>query len=120
MAILDLRNVSVGFGEGSAREEVLRNIDLEVSKGEFVAILGFSGTGKSTLMNLLAGLILADRLREAGDVMTQAEAALAQAQSAPAVQVEVPVLPAGLEDSIAELTARAEALAALAEEKAAQ
>ena len=90
-------------------------LDDEVSK-----LTTQSGRLPEARLLLLAGLILADRLREAGDVMTQAEAALAQAQSAPAVQVEVPVLPAGLEDSIAELTARAEALAALAEEKAAQ
>ena len=56
MAMLQLKNASKGFGDGTAREEVLRNIDLEVADGEFLAILGFSGTGKTTLINLLAGL----------------------------------------------------------------
>ncbi|HEU0223777.1 MAG TPA: nitrate ABC transporter ATP-binding protein [Paracoccaceae bacterium] len=56
MSILELRNVSKGFGEGAERREVLKGIDLEVREGEFVAILGFSGTGKTTLINLLAGL----------------------------------------------------------------
>ncbi|SES14493.1 nitrate/nitrite transport system ATP-binding protein [Tranquillimonas rosea] len=56
MSILTLNNVSKGFGEGLSRAEVLRGIDMEVAEGEFLAILGFSGTGKTTLMNLLAGL----------------------------------------------------------------
>ncbi len=56
MAFLKFDNVSKGFGVGLDRAEVLRGIDLEVAEGEFVAILGFSGTGKSTLMNLVAGL----------------------------------------------------------------
>ncbi|MGR3321238.1 MAG: ABC transporter ATP-binding protein [Pseudooceanicola sp.] len=56
MGILKLDNVSKGFGEGIHRTEVLRNIDLEVQEGEFLVLLGFSGTGKTTLINLLAGL----------------------------------------------------------------
>lgn len=56
MSILRLENVYKGFGQGTKRVEVLNSIDLDVQEGEFVAILGFSGTGKSTLMNLMAGL----------------------------------------------------------------
>jgi len=60
MSILKFENVSKGFGQGTDQVEVLKNINLEVSEGEFVAILGFSGTGKSTLMNLVAGLEMPD------------------------------------------------------------
>ncbi|MEM6620796.1 MAG: nitrate ABC transporter ATP-binding protein [Pseudomonadota bacterium] len=56
MSVLELKGVSKGFGSGAAREEVLRGIDLSIEEGEFVAILGFSGTGKTTLINLMAGL----------------------------------------------------------------
>lgn len=56
MSILNFDTVSKGFGTGTHRVEVLRGINLDVQEGEFVAILGFSGTGKSTLMNLIAGL----------------------------------------------------------------
>ncbi len=56
MGILTFDNVNKGFGEGLSRAEVLKGITLDVAEGEFVAILGFSGTGKSTLMNMIAGL----------------------------------------------------------------
>ena len=56
MSILKLDNVSKSFGEGTARTDVLKNITLEVEEGEFLVLLGFSGTGKTTLINLLAGL----------------------------------------------------------------
>ena len=61
MAYIELNNVSVGFGSGSARAEVLTDINLHIKKGEFVAILGYSGYGKSTIMNLIAGLIKPDK-----------------------------------------------------------
>ena len=56
MAILELNNVSKSFGEGTSKTDVLRGIDLKVEEGEFLVLLGFSGTGKTTLINLLAGL----------------------------------------------------------------
>jgi nitrate/nitrite transport system ATP-binding protein len=60
MSILSFKNVCKGFGVGTHRAEVLKNITLDVEEGEFLAILGFSGTGKSTLMNMVAGLELPD------------------------------------------------------------
>ncbi len=56
MGILTFENVSKGFGEGIHRTEVLKNINLDVQEGEFLVLLGFSGTGKTTLINLMAGL----------------------------------------------------------------
>ncbi len=56
MPILSFKDVNKGFGTGTHRADILKDITLDVAEGEFVAILGFSGTGKSTLMNLIAGL----------------------------------------------------------------
>lgn len=56
MAFLELRDVSVAFGAGSRRAEILSGIDLAIEENEFVAIIGFSGSGKTTIVNLLAGL----------------------------------------------------------------
>lgn len=56
MAMLQFKSVSKSFGEGTAKTDVLRDIDLEVREGEFLVLLGFSGTGKTTLINLMAGL----------------------------------------------------------------
>ncbi len=56
MGILKLDNVSKSYGEGTHATPVLNGIDLEVQEGEFLVLLGFSGTGKTTLINLLAGL----------------------------------------------------------------
>jgi len=60
-AILELSNVSKHYGDGDKRTEVLDDVNLAVAEGEFVAILGFSGTGKTTLISLMAGLIDADK-----------------------------------------------------------
>ncbi|WP_420326783.1 ABC transporter ATP-binding protein [Mameliella sp.] len=56
MAVIDFNNVSKSFGEGTHATPVLKDIDLKVQEGEFLVILGFSGTGKTTLINLMAGL----------------------------------------------------------------
>ncbi|MDD7984491.1 ABC transporter ATP-binding protein [Lentisphaera marina] len=55
--ILELNNVSRHFGEKENRAEILKDINLQIKKGEFVAIVGFSGMGKSTLINLMGGLL---------------------------------------------------------------
>lgn len=60
MAILEFKNVCKGFGTGLDRKDVLKNISLSVQEGEFLAILGFSGTGKTTLINQIAGLAQPD------------------------------------------------------------
>jgi putative ABC transport system ATP-binding protein len=44
------------YGEGEASVRALCTVDLDVAKGEFLAVMGPSGSGKSTLMHLLAGL----------------------------------------------------------------
>ena len=59
--ILELSTVGKSYGQGSRRTEVLDGIDLTVAEGEFVAVLGYSGTGKTTLISLLAGLSKPDR-----------------------------------------------------------
>ncbi len=56
MSILKLENLSKSFGVGTAEAKVLNDINLEVEEGEFLVLLGFSGTGKTTLINMLAGI----------------------------------------------------------------
>jgi nitrate/nitrite transport system ATP-binding protein len=55
-AYLKLDHISKSFRRGSSETEVLRDINLTISKGEMVSIIGHSGCGKSTLLNLIAGL----------------------------------------------------------------
>jgi len=56
MAFLELTNVSKSYGSSA----VLRDINLSIEKGEFVAIVGYSGAGKTTFISLIAGLIQTD------------------------------------------------------------
>jgi nitrate/nitrite transport system ATP-binding protein len=65
MPFLEVRNVAKGFGPSWSRSEVLHDINLSIEEGEFVAIIGYSGAGKTTLMSLLAGLTEPD----SGDVL---------------------------------------------------
>ena len=56
MSLLELRGVGKSYGGPSDRTVVLDNANLSIEEGEFVAIVGYSGTGKTTLMSILAGL----------------------------------------------------------------
>lgn len=56
--MIKAENIVKSYNDG--KTVVLKNISLEIAKGEFVVILGASGSGKSTLMNILSGLEKAD------------------------------------------------------------
>jgi len=54
--IISLKGVKKHYQKGDMRIPVLRGIDLEIKRGEFVAVMGQSGSGKSTLMNIIGCL----------------------------------------------------------------
>ncbi len=56
MIILKAENLKKYYGEGENITKALDDISIEVSDGEFVAIVGSSGSGKSTLLNMVGGL----------------------------------------------------------------
>lgn len=69
--ILSLKGVTKRYtAKGGATTDVLAGIDLDVEEGEFIAILGFSGAGKTTLISAIAGLIEPD----AGEILLRGRA----------------------------------------------
>jgi putative ABC transport system ATP-binding protein len=54
--LVRLRSVTKTFKRGSERVEVLKNLDLDVPRGDFLALMGPSGSGKTTLLNILGGI----------------------------------------------------------------
>ena len=58
---IKIENLSYTYAPGSAYEiHALKNLNLEIEEGQFVGIIGHTGSGKSTLIQLLDGLIKAD------------------------------------------------------------
>ena len=66
--MLDVRNITKTYG-GAGGRRVLDGVGLEVRPGEYVAIVGESGVGKSTLLNLIAGLDVPD----SGEVLLEGQ-----------------------------------------------
>lgn len=54
--MISLEKICKSYGEGEVRIQVLTNINLQIEKGEFIAVMGPSGSGKSTLMNIIGAL----------------------------------------------------------------
>jgi nitrate/nitrite transport system ATP-binding protein len=59
MSYLQIDHVSMSFSSDKGTLQVLNNIDLRVEKGEVVSLIGHSGCGKSTVLNIVAGLLQA-------------------------------------------------------------
>lgn len=54
--IIEVKNVSKSFGKGENINQVLKSADMNVEQGEFVSLMGASGSGKSTMLYLIGGL----------------------------------------------------------------
>lgn len=103
-----------------AGEEHFLNAAAKVLDSEAQPILSQLGRLPEARMLLMAGLMLADRTASVEDELREARARIAALEARPAGEVqrvEVPVVPASVTESLAELAARAEALAAQVEEK---
>jgi len=82
-SIIDASAIRLALGKGAARTDILKGIDLAIAPAETVALLGPSGSGKSSLMAILSGLERADagRIEVAGlDFARLGEDALATAR----------------------------------------
>ncbi|MBP6457303.1 MAG: ABC transporter ATP-binding protein [Xanthomonadales bacterium] len=54
--LVTLRNITKTYQRGPEKVQVLHGIDLDIPRGDFVALMGPSGSGKTTLLNLIGGL----------------------------------------------------------------
>ncbi|RAU19001.1 ABC transporter ATP-binding protein [Nitrincola tibetensis] len=54
---LSIEGVNKVFGQGNKQSCVLKNVNLHIEKGEYISIIGHSGCGKSTVLNIVAGLL---------------------------------------------------------------
>jgi len=55
-ALISMRGVTKTYGQGATAFQALKGVDLDIAKGDFVAVMGASGSGKSTTMNILGCL----------------------------------------------------------------
>ena len=76
--VLDARNISKSFHQGSKQIDVLSDVSLQLRAGQSMAVVGTSGAGKSTLMHILGGL---DR-PDSGEVLIEGQSLWAQSEAA--------------------------------------
>ncbi|WP_266363258.1 ABC transporter ATP-binding protein [Tellurirhabdus rosea] len=65
MSHISLQNVEIAFSSAKGRFVAVRDINLDIERGEIIAIIGHSGCGKSTILNAIAGMVNVSR----GDVL---------------------------------------------------
>lgn len=58
--MLTISGLTKSFGSGSNKLQVLKGVEMEIERGEMVALMGPSGCGKSTLLNIIGGLLAGD------------------------------------------------------------
>lgn len=70
-AVIELKNVSLTLGEGASSVHVLKDVSLDIRKGQATGVVGPSGSGKSTLLMVIAGLekVDAGTVRVAGELL---------------------------------------------------
>lgn len=69
-SFLDISKIDVTFPTPKGEFTALKNVDLQIQKGEFVSLIGHSGCGKSTVLNVIAGLVQA---KNGGVILNQRE-----------------------------------------------
>ena len=77
--MIEARDITKAYGSGSGRTQVLKGVSLRVEKGDFAVILGASGSGKSTFLNVLSGLERPDSgqvLYDGADIASLSDRAL--------------------------------------------
>src|SRR5713101_7768174 len=60
MAFIEIQNIAKSFRSETGVRHVLDNVNLSVDEGEFVSVVGYTGSGKSTFISIVAGLLEAD------------------------------------------------------------
>ena len=94
-AAIELTGINLSLGRGATRVHILKDVNLHIGSGEAVGLVGPSGSGKSSLLMIMAGLERPDTgaVRVAGEDLRRARRGCAGALSRPPCGHRVPVVP---------------------------